>query len=662
MNRVEKNRIILIFTGFCLCFLFVLGKAFKIQLIDARNLIARANSQFLRQATVYPKRGNIYDRHGNSLALNVQTYSLFTIPKPGGLDTWVYKELSKIVPELSYREIISTLKKRRRFTWLGRKLRLSKDQVEEVKKLRGIFIESTPERTYPNHELLSQVLGFVGLDNNGLSGLEYMFDKELKGTPVTLKYTIDNKGRPVKYESHQSVTATAQDIYLTIDKDIQGMAEKYLKEAVLKHQAEKGGIGVIDATTGEIWAIANFPSFDPNAVRASSAEDRKLSFAIEPFEPGSTFKIFTVASALENKIAKLSTTYFAEQGRMKVDNHWINEAESHEKFEWISVADIIRYSSNIGTTKIAFDLTYPRLKKTLKKLSVGEKTGIEVPGESRGIMTDANNVGAHLLSNISFGQGVATTGVQMLAGYAAIANGGVYNRPTLIKRDGGEFSSTVEELEPENDNQLEKKRKVLDKSVADDLTRALQLAVEKGTGGKAQIPHFQIAGKTGTAQRVDKNGGYKGYISSFIGFPVNVSRPFVILVYVDNPRVGSYYGGDVAAPVFKNLAEYILYKNKDINQLANTEEHDQDYDLKNINKENTETQKLKESAKEFLDPNVVPNVIGLDKISVNNIANKLNVQFVHKGMGVVNTQIPAPGTPLTPETVIRLEYRPPSYE
>lgn len=657
MNRVEKNRIIFVFTCFCLFFLLVLGKAFKVQLIDSSELIVRANSQFLREATVYPKRGNIYDRSGHPFALNVQTYSIFAIPKSTDKKIDVYRKLSKIIPELSYKEMTALIKKRKRFTWLGRKLKLTKDQVEQVKELKGVFIEGTPERTYPNHELLSQVVGFVGLDNKGLSGLEYMYDKELRGNPVKLKYTIDNKGRPIKFESHQDVTAQAKDIYLTIDKDIQGMAERYLKEGVLKHNADKGGIGVIDVSTGEILAIANYPTFDPNDVRGSSPDSRKLSFAIDPFEPGSTFKIFTAASALENKVAKISSTYYAEQGRMLVGNHWIKEAESHEKFEWISVADIIRFSSNVGTTKLAFDLKFPRFKQTLKELNFGNKTGIEVPGESRGIFTEADNVTPLSLSNMSFGQGIATTGVQMLAAYAAIANGGEYIRPTLIKRDPN--LPTVSELEPENENQLHRRRRVFSKETTEDLTKALVLAVEKGTGGNAAIPHFQIAGKTATAQRVDRNGGYKGYVSGFIGYPVNVDRRFVIVVYIDNPKTGGYYGGQVAGPVFKNLAEYMLYKNKDISRIAAHD--DNDYDLKNI-KTNSDIVQVKEAATRSLTPGIVPNMMGLDKVTASNIGIKLSMPLVHRGMGVVSSQFPAPGTPIVEETVVKLEYSPPKYE
>lgn len=658
MNRIEKKKIIFVFLGFTVFFMLVLGKAFKVQLIDAGDLITRANSQFLRQAKIYPKRGNIYDRDGNALALNVQTYSIFTIPKKPSEDRQTYRKLAKIIPELSYSEILNTVKKRNKFTWLGRKLRLSKTQVEQVKALKDIVIEGVPERVYPNHELLSQVLGFVGLDNNGLSGLEYMYDKELKGNPTTLKYVIDNKGRPIKFESHQDVTAQAKDIYLTIDKDIQGMAEKYLREAVQKHLADKGGIGVLDASTGEVLAMANYPSFDPNDVKSSRPEHRKLSFAIDPFEPGSAFKLITVASAFENNVAKPESSFYCEQGHMKIDGHTISEAESHEKYEWLSVTDIIRYSSNVGVTKIAFDLKYPKFKKTIDSFNFGEKTGIEVPGESRGILTDAGNVPALSLSNMSFGQGIAVTGIQMLAAYGAIANGGEYIRPTLIKHD----RTQVQEAEPENDHQLRHKTQVLSKKNADDIAMMLANAVENGTGTNAQIPHFQIAGKTATAQRVDGRGGYRGYIAGFIGFPINVDKKFVIYVYVENPKIGGYYGNAVAAPVFKNLAQYILYKNKNINKLADKDiPSEKDIDLQKI-KNNIDVVQVKDASTRTLNQHVIPNMVGLDKISTINIAHKLNLTLLHTGMGVVTGQTPAAGTPLTENQVVKLEYSPPHYE
>jgi cell division protein FtsI (penicillin-binding protein 3) len=654
MNKAEKNKIIFVFTCFCFFFLFVLGKAFKVQLLDADDLMARANSQFLRKSIVYPKRGNIFDREGNPLALNVQTYSIYTNPKVASIDKNTYKKLAGLVPELTYKEILQKTKGRDRFTWLGRKLRLTDVQAEKVKTLKGIFIEGVSERIYPNHEMLSQVLGFVGLDNSGLAGLEHMYDKELKGDPVVLRYVVDNKGRPIKYENHFDVTSQAKDIYLTIDKEIQGMAEKYLKEAVQKHLADKGGVGIIDASTGEILAVANYPAFDPNDVKSSNPEYRKLSFAVDPFEPGSAFKLFTVGSAFENKIAKLDSSYYCEQGHMKIDGHIVSEAESKERYEWLTVADILKFSSNVGTTKIAFDLTFPKFKETLKTLNFGEKTGVEIPGESRGILTDAENVPALSLSNMSFGQGVAVTGVQMLAAYAAIANGGEYIRPTLIRKD----KSNVHEEAVENEKQLKRRRKVFSEKTANDLTSALVGAVEKGTGIGAQIQNFTIAGKTATAQRVSKNGGYSGYIAGFIGFPVNVDKRFVIYVYVENPKVGGYYGNQVAAPVFKKIAEYMLYKNKDI-KMATKGDNQREADKL---KTGLDSVQMKSASTRELNPNLVPNFIGLDKISASNIGMKLNLALGHKGMGMVSSQTPGPGTPITEGMTVKLEYSPPSYE
>ncbi|MBT5096139.1 MAG: penicillin-binding protein 2, partial [Halobacteriovoraceae bacterium] len=414
MKNPLRLRILTVFIGFMALFTIILGKALKVQLIDRDALMARSKSQFLRETKIYPKRGNIYDRNGNPLAINVTTYSIFTIPKVLKGDRSSYRKLSKIVPELTYKKIKKKVHKRKRYTFLARKIPLTKAQVSKIKKLKGIYIESVPKRLYPNHELLSQIVGFVGLDNVGLAGLEYQFDKELKGEPKVIKYIKDAKGRAVKFES-QSAGDTSKDIHLTIDKEIQAVAERYLKEAVIEHKAIKGGIGVMDVESGEILAMANYPTFEPNKWKKSKESLRKSSFLSNPIEPGSVFKILTVASALENKIARPDTNYYCEQGRFLVQGHTIKEADSSEAFEWLSMEDIIVHSSNIGTTKIAFDITYPNLKATLEAFNIGKKTGIEAPGESRGIFMNADNISPLSLSNISFGQGVATTGIQMLA-------------------------------------------------------------------------------------------------------------------------------------------------------------------------------------------------------------------------------------------------------
>ncbi|MCO4792927.1 MAG: PASTA domain-containing protein [Bacteriovoracaceae bacterium] len=637
MNDNLLKRFKFTFLFFAIAFTMVLAKAFKVQVIDSKKLIAKSKGQFFRETKVYPKRGNIYDRGGNPLALNIQTYSIFTIPKNLKGDLTIYKKLEEIVPSLTYSKILKKTRKRKKFTWLGRKIKLEKSQVERIKKLKGVYIESVPQRMYPNHELLSQTLGFVGVDNVGLSGLEYLFDKELKGKPRILKYIIDNKGRPVKYES-KSAGGESQDIHLTIDKDTQYIAEKYLREAVIKHNADRGGIGVMDTETGEILAVANYPTFDPNELKKSSAKARKLSFVSDPIEPGSTLKIVTAVSALENKIARPDTNYYCEQGRLKVEDHIISEAESKKKYEWLSLREIIKYSSNVGTTKIAFDLTYPRLRETFNKFNLGEKTGIELPGESRGIYTSDENVSPLTLSNMSFGQGIATTGIQMLSIYSTIANGGIYRRPTIIK--GGNIE--------------DRSSRILSEEIAKEMTDILVEAVEDGTGGNARITYFKIAGKTSTAQRPDKSGGYSGYTPGFIGYPATGDDKFVIYVYIENPKTKIYYGNSVAAPVFKKVAQHILYKRKEVSGLA--------IDDEKIDNRAIDTVKIKQSSTRISGSGKIPNLVGLDKMSALKFGIKLGLKFKHQGIGIVSKQLPEAGSPLSKDTVVELFYTAPKYD
>ncbi len=636
-NKDLKHRIYFTLGMFLLAFTLILAKALKLQVVDKKELISRSKSQFIRERKVYPKRGNIYDRNKNPLALNIQTYSIFTIPKNLKADKTSYKKLAKTVPALTYGKIIKKIKGRERYTWLARKISLSKEQVKTIKEIPGIYIEAVPKRIYPNHELFSQALGFVGIDNIGLAGIEYSFDKELKGEPRTIRYVKDAKGRAIKMQS-SSLKGKPLELNLTIDKELQAIAEKALKDSVEKFQAKKGGIGVIDATTGEILAMANYPTYDPNVLKKSERDFRKLSFVSDPFEPGSTFKVFTVASALENKIARIDTNYYCERGYLKVEDHVITEAESHKNYEWLSVEEIIMYSSNIGTTKMAFDLTYPRLNETLREFGFGKKTGIEVSGESRGIYNDNENVSPLTLSNISFGQGVAVTGVQMLAAYAAIANGGYYIPPTIIKDESKE----------------RKRTRIIDKSTADQLTSILVKAVEDGTGGNAKIPYFKIAGKTSTAQKAGKNGGYEGYIPGFIGYPVNIKKPFVIFAYVDEPGSKKYYGNQIAAPIFKKVAEYMLYKTKEFDQMA--------IKKPKIGSDIDKVRFKQSAARRFTSAEVVPDFIGLDKKSSMKLGKKIKAKIKSAGIGVVKSQTPAPGSVLTKDTEISLNYSPPVYE
>ena len=632
---VLKRRIIFVFFFFCFLFFVIWVKAFKLQVIDRKVLLARSANQIFREVRNYPGRGNIYDREGHPLALNIQTYSIFTIPQKNAFEQ-SYKTLAQIIPQISYKSIKESIHKRDRYTWLARKIPLTTEQVQKIKKLKGIYIDSVPKRMYPNQELASQIIGFVGIDNVGLSGVEYQFDEQLRGRPQIIKYVQDARGRPIKFVS-QKLGVVAQDLQLSISKELQAQAEAALKEAIIQNKAISGGIGVMDINTGEILAMANYPTFNPNSLKQSRLKDRKLPFISDPLEPGSLFKIFTVASALENKIAGPDTNYYCNLGKIVVDGHEINEADKDKNYEWLSVRDIVKYSSNVGTVKLAFDLTFPKLYRTLKKFGIGEKTGIELPAESRGIFRENKGVTPLELSNISFGQGVATTGIQILAAYSAIANGGYKVYPTILKR---------------NKRPVERAR-ILSSKISHQLLQMLEGAVEKGTGHNAKIKYFKIAGKTSTAQRPGREGGYDGYIAGFVGFPLGIKNSFVIYVYIDGPQ-REYYGNRVAAPVFKRVTQHMLYKRDNFNPLAINDQTEEE-------EESRPKRELLLASRVKLEGDV-PNFKGLDKRSSNLLASKWSIDINHIGAGVVYKQHPLPYQKADKGEVVMLYYRPPRNE
>jgi len=297
-----KLKITFVFSLMCCLYLLVVGKAFYTQILNKDKLIAYSESQVMRKTKIYPKRGYILDRNENPLAINITQYNLFTFIKNKKEVKREIKTLKKILPKLNHAKILSQIEKRSKFTWIARSIDLTKKQLASLKKLKTIQVETRSSRFYPNHELLGQVLGFVGVDNDGLAGVEYEFNKQLRGKAEVYKYFKDAKGRPIKYKS-ANVEKRTEDVILSIDKDIQAVVEEELKKAVKKHVADSAGAAVMDAETGEIIAMANYPSFDPNHSR--NRKNTKISYVSDPFEPGSVFKTLTVASAIENNLVTI---------------------------------------------------------------------------------------------------------------------------------------------------------------------------------------------------------------------------------------------------------------------------------------------------------------------------------------------------------------------
>lgn len=537
----------------------LLMRAMFLQIFPDGRLENLKRKQFETSLQIRTRRGAILDRNGKELAASVPAYSLFADPKmvrdPISLGLRLSKYLD--IPK-------STLRKRlmgdrtRRFVWIRRQL--SEKQREEIKKWGepGLGFIEEPRRVYPNGSLLSQVLGFVGSEGDGLEGLELQFNKSLEGSLKNVLLPRDARGRPL-LEDGRALTEVpdGSDLQLTIDHEVQFTMENELHSVVEKFEADSAVGLVLDAQSSEILALANMPG-----------ANRRNRVVTDAFEPGSTMKTFVVASGLRENILKPSTVFNCENGKMKVGDKWINEADAHHKFGILTATEILAYSSNIGSAKIAFEVGEERLHKALIDFGFGGKLGIELPGEARGIINPLP-WRPHLFSNIAFGHGISVTPLQLAAAYGAIANGGILKRPLLVRSVRKPGSD-----EPQMFH-AEEIRRVLSPGEAATLRLMLSAATEeKATGFNARINGYNVAGKTGTAQKVDTvKGGYikNAYISSFAGF-VPASNPrFVIFVAVDNPRK-AYYGSQVAAPIFAKMAQYLV-RRAGISPVLITENH-----------------------------------------------------------------------------------------
>jgi cell division protein FtsI (penicillin-binding protein 3) len=624
---IIRKKILLTIFIFAGLFLSLIGRAFYLQVYNKEKLIKYADTQFIRATKLYPQRGQILDRDLVPLAVNIQKFDLYAMPQEMKSYRQIF-QVCKVVSNINCQDLYKKISSRKKFTWITREAKLNDRQLKLLKNIDGVYVDDRFSRYYPHRQMAAALVGHVNVDLEGTAGIEYSFDHELKGAPKNIRYYKDAKGRPVKMDSFQ-FHGKGQDIVLSIDHELQAMTEKYLAEGVREVNANAGGAIVMNAETGEILAMANVPSFDPNNYGDYSPKERKLSLLTDPFEPGSTFKIFTVAAALEEKVVTPESKYFCENGKMQIGKRTIGEAAGH-KYGWLSVSDIFKHSSNIGTTKIAMELGYAKLHRFIEKLNFGKPTGIEIKGESKGIYKEIKKPSLIHLSNLSFGQGIATTPLQMVAAYSAIVNDGVMIKPTILRVD--------------DKSKIDKKR-VMRLDTATKLQKMLIHVVDNGTGYNAKISQFDIAGKTSTAQKVGADGKYSGIIAGFIGFPLNVDQKLVVYVYVDEPK-DKKYGNDVAAPIFQKIMSYYLYQSKDVSptRLAQNE-----MITDAVNKQQAALVRTK-------DIGTVPNFIGLDKITALELAAVNNIEIEIKGSGIVEKQSPEAFTVLKPKSKVVLNF------
>jgi cell division protein FtsI (penicillin-binding protein 3) len=514
--------------------------------------MARGQQQHLQESIVLPKRGAVIDRTGEPLALSMESQSVFVRPRRIQDADAVSRKLAEVL-NLRVSELREKVISKKPFVWIKRQISSSEAEKMQTLKFEGVGMQHEPNRYYPQGQLAGQLIGFVGRDSEGLEGLELKYNEYMRGETGSAVAERDAHGRRVLVQGIEGLQVPpGGDIHLTLDTAIQHMAEKELEASILKYRAKVGVAIIVEPYTGEVLALANYPAFNPNLYNKQSADQRRNRAVADSFEPGSTFKTVLAAAALEEGIVGKDDLFYCEMGKFPYAGRIINDTHPHA---WLSFSKILQVSSNIGFTKVADKLKKERYFKYIEKFGFGRVTGLDAPGEAPGLVRRPETWAAIDLATHAFGQGISATPMQMVMAYAAIANGGFLMRPYVTRRVVSPQGQVLLE------NQPHVVRRVISEKTAKQLTSMLsEVTEEGGTGMMANIEGFAVAGKTGTAQKADPvHGGYsaKKRVASFVGFvPANAPR-LVALVLIDEPEV-NVYGGVVAAPVFRNVAQGAL--------------------------------------------------------------------------------------------------------
>jgi len=552
-GRAKRITTVAIASAVLLALLFV--RTGVVIVLRGQQLAERGDGQHTIDVTLVPHRGPIVDRHGEPLALSVDVPSIYAHPAQLAADGEVVAELATALgstPEA----VRKTLDTKKPFVWLERQAHPRHAEAVERLDLPGVAVLYEPRRFYPKGSLASHILGFVNIDSHGLGGVEAKFEKWIRGEPRSFRVQRDARGRSFALSGIDQGPSEGASVELTIDANIQDITQRELRLGVENAKAKAGAAIVLEPNTGEILALASYPDFDANDVGARGGPDWTARIrnrvVLEPYEPGSTFKAILAASALNEGVVTATEQVFCENGAFRVGRAVIHDAHPRGL---ISFAEVIQYSSNIGATKIAERVGRERYFEYLRAFGFGQRTGIDLPVESPGILRDVKTWRRVDIATHSFGQGVSTTPLQMANAFAAIANGGKLMAPHLVRRIIAPDGTPLVTREPEV------VRTPIGPEAAQITTELLRRVVEEkgGTGGKAKLEDFQVAGKTGTAQKVDPvTRAYgSGRIGSFVGFvPADKPRA-VILVMIDEPSTSSY-GGVVAAPVFRAIAQAVL--------------------------------------------------------------------------------------------------------
>ena len=608
-QSIQNKRIRIVFLISLIVFFFVLIKVFYIQVIEYKKLNTLASELWSRELTVQADRGKILDRNGKVIVDNVTTVGLYLVPNQILNKSEVASTLANILG-VSYDEMFRHVSKKTSIERVhpeGRNLDFEIADKINSYNYDGVYLLKESKRNYKYKNLLSHVIGYTGIDNQGLSGLELLYDKELTGKNGSIKYYSDGKGKRLSMPEVYSEPKSGSDIKLTIDLDIQLSLENELSNAYTKYEAE-GAIGlVMNPKTGEILAMSSYPSFEPSNYKEYSAEVINRNLAIwANFEPGSTFKIVTLAAAINEGKVNIFEDHYYDSGKVKVANATLHcwKRKGHGDQTYVQV---VENSCNPGFVSLGQKLGKELLFKYITELGFGKKTGIDLNGEGTGILFKMDKIGPVELATSAFGQGISVTPIQQVTAVSSIVNGGTLYVPYVVSEVGDKsISPTI------------KRKNVITKETSDVVKYALESVVANGSGRNAYIENYRVGGKTGTAQKVGSDGRYMSgnYVLSFIGFMPANDPEFVIYIALDHPKGVTQYGGVVSAPIARNVLKDIIsiYNLKeDTSGLSKVYRWD---DIKYV---------------------MIPDVIGKTKKEARKLLNGFKIEFVGDGDKVIDT-------------------------
>jgi cell division protein FtsI (penicillin-binding protein 3) len=545
-----KLRVIIIGAIFSFFFIIIGVKAMYLQVFRCSWLSQKAADQYEVSFKSSGKRGTIFDRNLREMAVSIDVTSIAAHPTQIENPQSAAKLLSEAL-KIDRKMLAKKLNSKKKFVWIKRKV--TPKEAEAVKKLNMDGLDFIPEhkRFYPNKTLAAQLIGFTDIDDHGLEGIEFNYDDDLSGE--VFQYTVlrDAYGRGFEAENMNGISSIGKNIVLTVDSTIQYIAEKALAETVENFSAESGMAVVMVPKTGAILAMAHVPLFNPNAIEGFNRKLWRNRIITDPFEPGSTMKIFSAAAAIESGSSSPNSIFFCENGAYKMGRHIIHDTHEHG---WLSLQQIIKYSSNIGAIKFSAITGPEYLSRTLQNFGFGSKTGIDCPGETTGSLPPFRRWTKVDAGTISFGQGISVSALQLISATSAIANKGILMRPYVVQAITDHNGRLIKSFGPS------RIRKVISEKTAETLSRIMQTVItEGGTGVNAALEGYSVCGKTGTAQKIDENGGYsyEKYVASFVGFAPVENPKIVVLVVVDEPQK-QHYGSIVAAPAFKAIAQKTL--------------------------------------------------------------------------------------------------------